>query len=80
MDRMEKQAYTPHEVAEILGVHPNTVYEQVRRYFAGGSGLPAFRVGRAIRIPKRIIDELIAAETQHGKLGGGSVDTTGTNL
>ena len=80
MGKIEKQTYTPHEVAKILGVHPNTVYEQVRRYLAGGPGLPAFRVGRAIRIPKRVVDELIAAETQQEKQDEGSFDTTGTSL
>lgn len=70
--KVERQTYTPREAAEILGVHPNTVYEQVHQYLETGIGIPAFRVGRAIRIPKRVIDELVAADARPK----GAVDST----
>ena len=56
---MEQRAYRVREVAEILGLNLNTVYRAIEAYREGkAGGLPAFRVGRCLRIPKSVIDEL----------------------
>lgn len=67
---VERKAYRAREVAEILGVDINSVYDMVR------SGvLPAVRIGetgKRIRIPKKFVDDLL-----EGKSGGvlGGADT-----
>jgi excisionase family DNA binding protein len=48
-------AYTVADVATLLGKHPNTVYEWVRK-----GSLPSERVGGTIYIPKWALARLIA--------------------
>ena len=48
-------AYTVAEVAELLGKHPNTVYEWVRK-----GVLPSERIGNTIYIPKWALARLQA--------------------
>ena len=59
-----REAYSPLEVARILGYHRNTIYEMVH------SGiLPAVTprgVRGNIRIPRRSVDALLDAATQEG--------------
>jgi len=67
---MEQRAYRVREVAEILGLNLNTVYRAIEAYREGKpGGLPAFRVGRCLRIPKSVIDELTRES------GGSASDT-----
>jgi excisionase family DNA binding protein len=49
-------AYTVAEVAALLGKHPNTVYEWVRK-----GALPSERVGGSIYIPKWALARLEVA-------------------
>jgi len=67
---MEQRAYRVREVAEILGLNLNTVYRAIEAYREGKpGGLLAFRVGRCLRIPKSVIDELTRES------GGSASDT-----
>lgn len=49
-----KIAYRIEEAAQILGIHPSTVYELVR-----AGTLPHKRLGRRIIIPARALEEWI---------------------
>ena len=49
-----KIAYRVEEAAQILGIHPSTVYELVR-----AGTIPHKRLGRRIIIPARALEEWI---------------------
>jgi excisionase family DNA binding protein len=54
---LERKAYKVREVAQILGVDINSVYDMVKQ-----GSLPAIRIGesgKAIRIPKKFVDDLL---------------------
>ncbi len=46
------------EAAQILQIGRTTAYEQANRYLSSGgqTGLPAVRIGRAIRVPAAAIE------------------------
>ena len=48
MSSITKQAYTPEEVARLLGLHPNSVYQMLKT-----GGLPGVKAGRKWLISKR---------------------------
>ena len=48
---MEKETYTVKEAAVLLGVHINTIYNWIHN-----GRLYAFKIGRAWRIPKGLLD------------------------
>ncbi|GIW36254.1 MAG: hypothetical protein KatS3mg073_0399 [Meiothermus sp.] len=52
MTNPPKIAYRVEEAAQILGIHPSTVYELVR-----AGTLPHKRLGRRIIIPARALEE-----------------------
>lgn len=54
------RTYTVAEVSAILGIAQSTIYEMVRESRAGH--LYPIRVGRAVRFPKNVIDNLAAPE------------------
>lgn len=54
---VERRAYRAREVAEILGVDINSVYDMVHN-----GTLPAVRIGetgKRIRIPRKFVDDLL---------------------
>lgn len=52
----ERKAYSPGEVAKMLGISRSGVYNMIRVGI-----LPAFPIGkRQIRIPRQAVDELLA--------------------
>ena len=51
---MNSTSLTPLEVAELLKITKNTVYELIKR-----GELPAYKVGRKLRIDKEDIDNYI---------------------
>jgi excisionase family DNA binding protein len=44
--------YTVRQVAAIYQLHPQVVYRAIAR-----GDIPVIRIGRALRIPRRVIDE-----------------------
>ena len=48
MSSITKQAYTPEEVAKLLGLHPNSVYQMLKN-----GELPSVKAGRKWLISKR---------------------------
>lgn len=52
MAKPEQGTLTPQQVAEFLQVEPQTIWRMIRR-----GELPAIKVGRVYRIPKRDFDE-----------------------
>ena len=55
----------PQEVCERTGLGRSTVYQMIRRY-----ELPAIRVGRAVRVPVRQLEQWI--EERQPKVGDGA--------
>ncbi|MER3481668.1 MAG: excisionase [Meiothermus sp.] len=53
----EKLAYTPVEVAKLLGLHLNSV-----RKFIKTGALPSFRLGRKVLIPRAALERLLGAD------------------
>lgn len=53
----EKLAYTVQEAADMLGIHRNTVYEEVHH-----GRIPSVRIGRAIRIPADGLQKWLAGQ------------------
>ena len=48
------------EAARLLRIGRSTAYEAANRYLAGNpDGLPVIRIGRCLRVPVRLIAELI---------------------
>ena len=58
LDEMPELLTVP-QVAEVLRVSPGAVYAEARRYESsrGREGLPVVRIGRFLRIPKRMLRE-----------------------
>jgi excisionase family DNA binding protein len=56
-----REIMTPHQVAEYLQLHPDTVYRYIRE-----GKLVASRLGRRYRIPKRNVDLLLLATSRVG--------------
>ncbi len=54
---MNSTSLTPLEVAELLKITKNTVYELIKR-----GELPAYKVGRKLRIDKEDIDNYIKSQ------------------
>ncbi len=54
-----KMVYTVDEVAEVLGLSRNTVYEAVHR-----KEIPSIKIGRRIIIPKRALEEALSLAAQ----------------
>jgi len=52
---VSSQVFSVGEVAEVLGVHPATI-----RRLIGRGGLPAVRVGGQFRIPRAVVEGLVA--------------------
>jgi excisionase family DNA binding protein len=52
---------TVEEAGRVLRVGRTTAYAEVRRWFAAGgaAGLPAVRVGRQVRVPRRELEDRI---------------------
>ena len=48
MSSLDKQTYSPEEVARLLGLHPNSVYSLLK-----SGSLPAIKAGRRWLISKR---------------------------
>lgn len=53
--RPQRQAYTRHEVAAILGCHPNTISNQI-----AAKQIPVIRLGRLVRIPRSYVESRLA--------------------
>lgn len=52
------------EAANLLRIGRSTAYEAANRYLAGGpDGLPVIRIGRCLRVPVKLIAELIEDTT-----------------
>lgn len=64
-----KPSYHVNEVAEILSVHPKTVTRLIHR-----GVLPAFKVGRAVRIKAEALDDFEKKNKLEGT-GRDSLDT-----
>jgi hypothetical protein len=50
------------EAARILRISRSAAYEQANAYLAtnGATGLPVIRLGRSIRVPRAVIEALLA--------------------
>jgi len=55
--QLERKAYSPKEVQEMLGISQTTVY----RWLESGR-LPAVKIGKLWRIPADALEELLSAE------------------
>ncbi|MBM4467444.1 MAG: helix-turn-helix domain-containing protein [Chloroflexi bacterium] len=55
--QVERKAYSPKEVQEMLGIAQTTVY----RWLTSGR-LPAVKIGRLWRIPADALEELLSTE------------------
>lgn len=66
----EKALLTVAEAARRLSLGRATAYQMVQR-----GELPVVRIGRAVRIPARALEEWVAAHTLGGKFDGSSVRT-----
>jgi putative molybdopterin biosynthesis protein len=53
----EKMAYNIRETAEAIGLHPNTVYELVKK-----GELPAIKLGRKILISKLELSKFLVGQ------------------
>jgi excisionase family DNA binding protein len=51
MSSIDRQVYTPEEVAQILGMHPNSVYALLKE-----GSLPGIKAGRRWLISKKRLD------------------------
>jgi len=51
-----KTTYSVTEAAELLGIHRETAYLQIA---AGTFPVPVIRVGRQMKIPRAVLDELL---------------------
>jgi len=69
-------ALTVAEAAELLRVSPSTVYELIHRWRAtgGADGLPGYRLGRCLRVPRVAIFRILGLHAG----GVGSGDDGGT--
>lgn len=56
---IEPELLRPEEVAKILAVARSTVFELLR-----AGDLPAVRIGRAVRIPRKALDRWIEDQTE----------------
>lgn len=61
MAESEKLAYTVQEAAEALGLSTDTVYQLVHR-----ADFPAIRVGRAVRISRKLLEQWVDKQAQGG--------------
>ncbi len=52
---MKKETVTVPEGAEILGVHPNSLYHSIRK----GEFKDVIRIGRRILIPRKALEKLL---------------------
>ena len=52
------------EAASFLRIGRNRAYEETARFLASGgnAGLPCIRIGRSVRIPRRALDQWVAAQ------------------
>jgi excisionase family DNA binding protein len=63
-DRDEpREAVDVHTTAARLGVHPQTVYELIRR---GAFPVPVIRIGRRVLIQKAALDEMLGGAGDSG--------------
>lgn len=59
VDAHQRAVFTVREVAKILGVGRNTLYEALRR-----GELPALRIGRRVLIPAAWLERILSGETE----------------
>jgi hypothetical protein len=54
------------EAANILGISPSAAYEQARAWLDsdGQTGLPVVRWGRSLRVPRAVIERLLAVGSE----------------
>lgn len=52
------------EVAEVLGIHPNTAYRQAKEHEEIAPGLPCFRIRGRWYCHRPQLDRFIAGETR----------------
>lgn len=57
--QVEPELLRPEEVATVLAVHRCTVFELLRT-----GNLPAVRIGRAVRVPRKALDRWIEDQTE----------------
>lgn len=62
MAESEKLAFTVQEAADALGLSTDTVYQLVHR-----ADFPAIRVGRAVRISRKLLERWLDDQIQAGK-------------
>lgn len=58
-DRLKRRAYSPKEVAEVLGLSEWTVRNLINK-----GEIPAIKFGRNWRVPINALDELLGAENR----------------
>ena len=61
---MSRDVMTVKELAEYLGLHPQTVYEKVRE-----GEIPTTQVGKTYRFPRTLINEWLKENTKQRKVG-----------
>lgn len=67
----EAEYFTPDEIAKRLRVHPTTILRRLGAVDdADPERIPAVRVGRVWRIPRREFEEWLARSSQAGRMTG----------
>ena len=69
---MTALVYTVEETAELLGIGRSAAYEAVRR-----GDIPAIRIGRSLRVPRRRLEALLDSENDNAAPAGGDVPAPG---
>ena len=70
-DNSEQEFLTTDEVARRLRVHPTTILRRLGAVDdADASRIPAVRVGRVWRIPRKEFEEWLARSSQASRLSG----------
>src|SRR4249919_3051012 len=62
---------TVEQTCDVLGIGRSLAYSQIRRYLATGGreGIPAVRIGSAIRVPRAgLVDLMLAAPARAGSV------------
>ena len=54
----ERLVYTPQQLCQVLGIGSSSVYEGLRE-----SRIPCIRIGRKIRIPKRVVEQMLDVDS-----------------
>jgi excisionase family DNA binding protein len=66
MEKRERLAYSPREVAQALGLGLSTTYALLHRGL-----LPGIRIGGRLLVPAHALQELLACEAEPSKQGTG---------